>query len=108
VNPKSYLLVETRSDLDGPDPLALLRTALELRRGGHQVRLFLIQNGVLMTDRVALITKLAEQGVAVFLDDYSSSARAVDAHRKRPGIEPASAADLVQFAVSQDVITVWH
>jgi len=103
---KSYLLVETQSDLDGAGPLALLRMALELTRDGHQVRLFLIQDGVLMAGRVALLDELTRQGVPVLIDDYSSAARAVEA--RWPGVELAGAADLVRYAVARDVVTVWH
>jgi len=105
---KSYLLVESRCDLDGPDVDALLRRAIALRRRGHQVRLFLIQDAVVMAGREPLVADLARLGVPVFVDDMSSAARAVGGHRLVPGVHMAGAADLVSIAMTPDVVTVWH
>jgi predicted peroxiredoxin len=104
----SYLLVESRSDLESPDVVAQLRLAATLRGGGHDVRLFLIQNAVLMTGRVPLVADLARLGVPVLVDGYSSATRGIGGDRLGPGVAFAAMADLVGLAMTPGVVTVWH
>ncbi len=104
----AYLVVETRSDLDSPDVAALLSLVRALHAAGHDVRVFLIQDAVLMAGQLTLVDTLARAGVPVSMDEYSGLARGIDPHRLPAGVEVAGVAELVRHVMTPGVVTVWH
>lgn len=103
---RSYLFLESRSDLDSPDVPAALALAGDLRADGHEVAVFLVQNAVTMVGRTPALGDLRAAGVEIWADDYSLAVRGLP--------EPAGAArlggapDLVRLLMAPDVVPVWH
>jgi predicted peroxiredoxin len=102
----AYLLVETRSALLDDDSRALLDTAAGLAARGHEVHLFLLQDGVLAARaNGAALAGATAAGVRVRVDDHSLAVRGGG----RPAVgEPATMADLVALLVRPDCTAVWH
>lgn len=103
---KSYLFLESRSDLDSPDVPAALALAGQLRGEGHEVALFLVQNAVTMAGRTAALGELHAAGVQVWADDHSLAVRGLP----EPGgaVRVGGAPDMVRLLMTPDVIGVWH
>ncbi|MBS2962348.1 hypothetical protein KGA66_04770 [Actinocrinis puniceicyclus] len=99
----SYLLIESRSDLESPDVAALREYAARLSRDGHRVDYFLVQNAVVGAQPG--LAALGAAGVAVHVDGQALSARAVPVPA---GGTRADIAELVSLLMTPGVIAVWH
>lgn len=106
----SYLFVESRSALESPDVEALLDVLGGLRAAGHDVDLFLVQNGALMSTpaRPPALAALAAGGVTVWADDFSLSSRGIAPADVAPGTRVAGAAELVELVMRPGCVPVWH
>jgi predicted peroxiredoxin len=105
---KSYLLVESRSDLESPDVGALRGLAARLRKAGHDVVLFLVQNGVMTSGARPPLDEVAGAGVTVWLDEFSVRARGLASAPRPPGAQVVGMGELVRLLMAPDVIALWH
>ena len=105
---RTYLFIESRSDLESPDVLSLLSLAGGLHEAGHQVSLFLVQNAVTMAGRTAALLDLARAGVTVWADDHSLAARGLRPPPDDGGIHLGGASDVVRILMTPGVVPVWH
>ena len=106
-----FVLIESGGAAEVPDVRGFLETAAHLAGAGHDVQLFLIQNGVLRALQGAdpCLAALANQpNVAVWADAFSLQTRAVDPRELAPGIRVASMRELLQLLTSDDRKPVWH
>jgi predicted peroxiredoxin len=103
---RSYLFLESRSDLDSPDVPATLALAGQLRGEGHQVAVFLVQNAVTMVGRPATLDELHAAGVQVWADDHSLAVRGLP--EPAGAVRLGGAPDMVRLLMTPDVIPVWH
>ncbi len=89
----SYLLIESRDPFSSQVVAGHVELAVELRRAGSTVALYLVQNGVLPcragADREALHEALAA-GVEVLADDFSLRERGIGVKDVARGVKPAS------------------
>lgn len=105
---RSYLILESRSDLDGADVSALLTLAGNLRAGGHEVALFLVQGAVTMPGRVSALDELARAGVEVWVDDHSLAVRGLPTPAPDGPVRLGGTPDMVRLLMAPAVVPVWH
>lgn len=103
---KSYLFLESRSDLDSPDVPAALALAGQLCAEGYPVAVFLVQNAVTMVGRSATLGELHAAGVQVWADDHSLAVRGLP--EPVGGVRLGGASDMVRLLMAPDVVPVWH
>jgi sulfur relay (sulfurtransferase) complex TusBCD TusD component (DsrE family) len=100
-----YLLVQTQ-----PETGRLLRDAAALRRAGHQVRIYLVQDAVHAALRGGdpAVPELVEAGCTVWVDDVSLAQRGLTAADLAPAPVPGSMAQLVPEMLDGSVRVVWR
>jgi len=107
----NYLFIEARDPFASRDTEFLERTAIALRQGGHEVTVFLVQNGVLAARQNgsdAYLSRLVGAGVTLLADDFSLSERGIQAAEMRPGIQPAGIETLVDALLEENTKAIWH
>jgi predicted peroxiredoxin len=105
---KQYLMIESRDPFDSADAIHWCELAVELKRAGNDVALFLVQNGVLPVrpnSRRDGIERALRAGVEVYADDFSLRERGIDA--------PASGVQVAPIEVVIDRMAagwspIWH
>ena len=104
-----YLLIESRDPYDSADSAHFLELARGIRERGHDVTLFLIQNGVLATRQGAehgeRYRNLAQNGIAVLADSFSLRERAIG--QIVEGVEPAEIERLMELLDNGSKV-MWH
>jgi len=107
---RGYLLIESRDPFESTGAARTCELAIQLRAAGHDVALFLVQNGVLAVRSVAGSTELDKvlgTKIEVLADDFSLRER---------GIAPASLSGGVKAAPIDSVVermaagwnAIWH
>jgi len=105
-----YLLIESRDPYEHNDVGPYYELASGLAKEGHQVTLFLVQNGVLAARRGAqgeLLARVAQAGVEVLADDFSLRERGIRPDRLIPGVRPAPL-DAVMDQLEAGRKALWH
>ncbi|GEM_PF-448575 len=75
-----YVFIESRDPFESRDTQFVADTAAALKQRGHEVTVFLAQNGVLAARRNArssYLKQLTEAGVSVLADDFSLRERGI-------------------------------
>ena len=105
-----YLLIESRDPFDSNDTQNFYELASGLKRQGHEVTLFLLQNGVLParpSAASAALSAVANSGVEVLADDFSLNERGISTDQLAEGVTVASLEVVVdQLAAGRK--TIWH
>ena len=105
-----YLLIESRDPYDSNDTQTLIDLAKGLKRQGHEVTIFLVQNGVLParpSKASTTLSEAAQAGIEILADDFSLSERGIASGRLAQGIRAASLEVVVdQLAAGRK--TLWH
>jgi sulfur relay (sulfurtransferase) complex TusBCD TusD component (DsrE family) len=105
-----YLLIESRDPFESNDVGYYYDLATNLATEGHQVTLFLVQNGVLAARRspqAARLTTVATAGVRVLADDFSLRERGISTARLVQGVQESSI-DVVVDCLADGQKTLWH
>jgi sulfur transfer complex TusBCD TusB component (DsrH family) len=106
----NYLLISSRDPFTCPQTSELYELAAALRRGGHDVTLFLIENGVLAaragSDARGLLETMAA-GVTVLADDFALRQRAIPIGSLLGAVKPARLEHVID-ALAGGSKTVWH
>jgi hypothetical protein len=105
-----YLLIESRDPFDSPDTGFVHDLSRKLVEGGHQVTVFLVQNGVLPARpciHSAALTSLAQAGVTILADDFSLRERGIAASSLIQGVR-AAALDVVIDGMAGGAKLIWH
>lgn len=106
----TYLLIESRDAFDSKDVAAYCDLAMQLTHGGHNVVLFLVQNGVFMARADAqtqLLQKAVSNGVVVLAEEFSLRERGVSLQGLAEGVE-CSPLDRVVEEMAKGVNVIWH
>ena len=107
----SYLFIESRDPFESRDVRFVEETAAALRERGHEVTVFLVQNGVLAARRGArdqYLARLAQAGVRVLADDFSLSERGIAGDELRAGVAQSGVDALVEMLAREGTKAVWH
>ncbi len=105
-----YLLIESRDPFDSNDVAEYGEIAAGLVKEGHEVTLFLVQNGVLPARRSpssAALGALAKAGVEVLADAFSLKERGIAADRLAEGVKSAPLETVVDHLAGGSR-TLWH
>jgi len=88
----NYLIFQSRDPFEGADVVHDYELASDLAKGGNQVTLFLIQNGVLPARKCAQserLSQLAKDGVSVLAEEFSLRERGIAADSLTDGVTSA-------------------
>lgn len=105
-----YLLIESRDPFDSNDVKSFYGLASGLAKDGHEVTLFLVQNGVLPVRQGAesdALGGLAMGGVTVLADDFSLSERGIPHDRLASGVT-AAPLEVVVDQLAEGRKALWH
>jgi sulfur transfer complex TusBCD TusB component (DsrH family) len=106
-----YLLIESRDPHTHGDVAYLYDLAHGLLREGHEVTLYLVQNGVFAarhSPRAARLYDIARAGVRVVADDFSLRERGIGAETLAANIRPASIDLVVDLLADKATRAMWH
>jgi hypothetical protein len=106
-----YLLIESRDPFEHGDVGYYYDLAHGLSREGHEVTLFLVQNGVLparKSPRSARLGEIARAGVNVLADNFSLRERGIPEDALVPGVVPAAIDRVVDFLADSATRAMWH
>jgi predicted peroxiredoxin len=107
----NYIFIETRDPFESRDTQFIEQTAIALKQRGHEVTVFLVQNGVLAARRnagEAYLPRLTRAGVKLLADDFSLCERGMQTAELHPGVQPASIESLVDSLLQSDTKAIWH
>ncbi len=107
----NYVFIETRDPFESLDVRFVEETATALKQRGHEVTVFLVQNGVLASRRHArdsYLARLAQAGIILLADDFSLRERGIQPAEMRPGVRPSSIETLVDALVQEKTKAIWH
>lgn len=107
----SYLFIESRDPLESPDVRFVEETATALKGLGHEVTIFLVQNGVLcarQNARASFVARMREAGVNLMADDFSLCERGIGPAELHPSVQPSSIETLVDALVQENTKAIWH
>lgn len=104
-----YVFIESRDPFESRDTQFLEDTALAVKERGHEVTVFLVQNGVLAARESARrLARLAEAGVTLLADDLSLRERGITARELAPSIRESGMDALVEALVQENTKAMWH
>jgi len=107
----NYIFIETRDPFESRDTHFIEQTATALKERGHEVTVFLVQNGVLASRRNvrdSYLPRLAQAGVNLLADDFSLCERGIQTAELHPSVRPSSIETLVNALVQSNTKAVWH
>lgn len=105
-----YLLIESRDPYEFADVGQNLELAADLAKAGHEVGLFLVQNGVLTArhgGRSQVLALVKESGVDIMADSFSLKERGINKRRLVPGVRE-TALDVVIDRLAEGCKVLWH
>jgi sulfur relay (sulfurtransferase) complex TusBCD TusD component (DsrE family) len=104
-----YLFIESRDPFESRDTTFIEEIAKRLQQRGHEVTVFLVQNGVLAARKnKCTLASLAEAGVTLWADDFSMKERGIHNGELALGIQPAQIETLVEALVQENIKAIWH
>jgi sulfur relay (sulfurtransferase) DsrF/TusC family protein len=107
----NYLFIESRDPFESRDTRFVEETAIALKERGHEVTVFLVQNGVLASRRNArdsYLAGLTDAGINVLADDFSLRERGIERAELRPSVQPSSIETLVDALAQENTKAIWH
>lgn len=104
-----YVLIESRDPFESCDTAFVDELALAVKQRGHDVTVFLVQNGVLAARKtIGRLEPLVEAGVVLLADDLSLSERGIKTEELASGIQKSGIDVLVNKLFQENTKTFWH
>jgi sulfur relay (sulfurtransferase) complex TusBCD TusD component (DsrE family) len=107
----NYVFIESRDPFESRDTRFVEETATALKQRGHEVTVFLVQNGVLASrqnTRPDSLARMVAAGVSLLVDDFSLHERGIQPAELRPGLERSGIENLVDILVQEHTRAIWH
>jgi sulfur relay (sulfurtransferase) complex TusBCD TusD component (DsrE family) len=107
----NYIFIETRDPFESRDTQFIEQTAIALKQRGHEVTVFLVQNGVFAArrnTREAYLPRLTDAGVNLLADDFSLCERGIQTAELHPGVRPSNIESLVDALLQNNTKAIWH
>ena len=107
----NYVFIESRDPFESLDVRFVEETAAALKERGHEVTVFLVQNGVLAArrnGRDSYLARLTEARVNLLADDFSLSERGIQPAELRSGIQTSDIEALVDALLQENTKAIWH
>ncbi len=106
-----YLLIESKGPLDGGD--YSFELARQLGEGGHNVSIYLVQDGVLAARRrfdagEKLVAGAKAKKVAVLADEVSLRQRGITRERLAEAVRVSTMDELVDLVMEKNDKAIWH
>ena len=105
-----YLLIESRDPFESTGAARTCELAMQLREAGHEVALFLVQNGVLAVRsgaHRAELDKVIATRIEVLADDFSLRERGISAASLIAGVRSAPIDSIVE-RMTAGWNALWH
>lgn len=107
-----YVFIESRDPFESHDTQFVEETAIGVKERGHDVTVFLVQNGVLAARksvrRLERLERLAEAGVTLLADDFSLRERGITAEELAPNVRASGIDVLVDALAQENTKALWH
>ena len=104
-----YVFIESRDPFESRDTQFVEETAIAVKERGHEVTVFLVQNGVLAArESVRRLERLAGAGVTLLADDLSLRERGITDEELAPGVRESEIDTLVDALVQENTKALWH
>lgn len=104
-----YVFIESRDPFESRDTQFVEETAIAVKERGHEVTVFLVQNGVLAArESVRHLRRLAEAGVTLLADDLSLRERGITTEELAPSVRESGIDALVDALVQENTKALWH
>ena len=104
-----YLLIESRDPFESRDTQFLEDTAIAVKERGHDVTVFLVQNGVLAARQsTRRLERLTQAGVTLLADDLSLRERGIRNEELAPSVQESEIGALVDEIVQENTKAIWH
>ena len=104
-----YIFIESRDPFESRDTRFIEETAAWVKERGHEVTVFLVQNGVLAARQSGRqLGRLTEAGVTVLADDLSLRERGIKSDELAPNIRESGIEALVDALVQENTKALWH
>jgi predicted peroxiredoxin len=104
-----YIFIESRDPFESCDTKFVEETAIAVRERGHDVVVFLVQNGVLAARRnTSRLARLVEAGVTLLAEDFSLRERGIRTEELADGIRESGIDTLVEAVVQANTKAIWH
>lgn len=104
-----YVFIESRDPFESRDTEFVADTAIAVKERGHDVTVFLVQNGVLAARKsVRRLGRLAKAGVTLLADDFSLRERGIKTDELADGVHATGIGTLVDALVQPNTKALWH
>ncbi|HEV8368993.1 MAG TPA: DsrE family protein [Pyrinomonadaceae bacterium] len=104
-----YVFIESRDPFESRDTEFVEETAIAVKERGHDVTVFLVQNGVLAARKsTGRFRRLVEAGVTLLADDLSLRERGIGTEELSPSIRESGIDTLVTAIVQENTKAMWH
>jgi len=104
-----YVFIESRDPFESRDTDFVEETAISVKERGHDVTVFLVQNGVFAArEKTRRLGRLAEAGVTLLADDLSLRERGIKSEELAPRIQESGIDALVSAITSEKTKAIWH
>ena len=104
-----YIFIESRDPFESRDTQFVEDTAIAVKERGHEVVVFLVQNGVFAARKAArCLEKLAEAGVMLLADDFSLRERGINTSDLASGVQESPLDALVDAITQEKTKVLWH
>lgn len=106
-----YIFIESRDPFESRDTRFVEETATTLKQAGHEVTVFLVQNGVLASRRRidnASLAQMSKEGIDLLADDFSLGERGIASTDLQEGVRASNIESLVAAMSQEDTKVIWH
>jgi hypothetical protein len=105
-----YLFIQSQDPYTEARTQAQYELAGALAADGHEVRVLLVQNGVIPARRTAVCAhfdRLCESSATLLADDLSLQQREIDPAELKPAVKPAAIGIVVDAMLNGDKV-IWN
>ena len=104
-----YVFIQSRDPFAAREPQFLEETAIAVKERGHDVTVFLVQNGVLAARQSThRLERLTQAGVTLLADDLSLRERGIMKEELAPSVQESGIGILVDIVVEENTKAIWH
>ena len=104
-----YVFIESRDPFESNDTQFIEETAISVKERGHDVMVYLVQNGVLAArEGINRLRRLTEAGVTLLADDFSLRERGIRPEDLATGVQQSQIGALVDALVQTNTKAIWH